>query len=100
MDVAVKFSVRRHELLNMCLNVFQDHQYALDPVMVKEKWFESQEKMEQLRRVLRNAKDRERRQRDSELLVRGFKEKQDADRGTGAKAGFLLWLVDLSQIQM
>lgn len=47
----------------MCLNVFQDHQYALDPDMAKEKWFESQEKMEQLRRELRNAKDRERRQR-------------------------------------
>ncbi|KAG7214375.1 hypothetical protein INR49_023086 [Caranx melampygus] len=43
----------------------RDHQYALDPVMVKEKWFESQEKMEQLRQELRKAKDRERRQRQT-----------------------------------
>ena len=47
----------------MFLNVFRNRQYALDPDMAKEKWFESQEKMEQLRRELRNAKDRERRQR-------------------------------------
>lgn len=33
--------------------------------MVKEKWFESQEKMEQLRRELRNARVRERRQKQT-----------------------------------
>ncbi|KAL0993121.1 hypothetical protein UPYG_G00103480, partial [Umbra pygmaea] len=39
-----------------------DHQYALDPVKAKEKLAVSQENVEKLRRDLRNAKDRERRQ--------------------------------------
>ncbi|XP_076605085.1 THAP domain-containing protein 2-like [Chaetodon auriga] len=38
-----------------------DHQYALDPVQVKKKLTEAQERVEELQRVLRNAKDRERR---------------------------------------
>ncbi|XP_031143471.1 THAP domain-containing protein 2-like [Sander lucioperca] len=38
-----------------------DHQYALDPVKVKKKLTEAQEKVEELQRDLRNAKDRERR---------------------------------------
>ncbi|KAJ7998335.1 hypothetical protein DPEC_G00221630 [Dallia pectoralis] len=40
-----------------------DHQYALDPVKAKEKLAVSQENVEKLRRDLRNAKDRERRQK-------------------------------------
>ena len=40
---------------------FQDHQYALDPIKVKKKLTEAQEKVEELQRDLRNAKDRERR---------------------------------------
>uniref|UniRef100_A0A3P8NW63 THAP-type domain-containing protein n=1 Tax=Astatotilapia calliptera TaxID=8154 RepID=A0A3P8NW63_ASTCA len=42
-------------------NIFQDHQYALDPVQVKKRLNEAREKLEELRRDLRNAKDRERR---------------------------------------
>ncbi|XP_070759528.1 THAP domain-containing protein 2-like [Enoplosus armatus] len=38
-----------------------DHQYALDPVKVKKKLTEAQEKVEELQRDLRNARDRERR---------------------------------------
>ncbi|XP_070705598.1 THAP domain-containing protein 6-like [Pempheris klunzingeri] len=38
-----------------------DHQYALDPDKVKRKLTEAQEKVEELQRELRNAKDRERR---------------------------------------
>ncbi|XP_005949806.1 THAP domain-containing protein 6-like isoform X2 [Simochromis diagramma] len=38
-----------------------DHQYALDPVQVKKRLNEAREKLEELRRDLRNAKDRERR---------------------------------------
>lgn len=41
--------------------IFQDHQYALDPVQVKKRLNEAREKLEELRRDLRNAKDRERR---------------------------------------
>ncbi|RXN15770.1 THAP domain-containing 6-like isoform X1 [Labeo rohita] len=40
-----------------------DHQYALEPVKPKEKLAVYQENMEKLRRDLRNAKDRERRQK-------------------------------------
>uniref|UniRef100_A0A8P4G148 THAP-type domain-containing protein n=1 Tax=Dicentrarchus labrax TaxID=13489 RepID=A0A8P4G148_DICLA len=40
-----------------------DHQYALDPVKAKEKLAVNQENVEKLRRDLRNAKDRERRQK-------------------------------------
>ncbi|KAL0994975.1 hypothetical protein UPYG_G00130160 [Umbra pygmaea] len=51
-----------------------DHQYALDPVKAKEKLAVSQESVEKLRWDLRNAKDRERRQKeDCGLLVGGFK---------------------------
>lgn len=38
-----------------------DHPYALDPVTVKKKLTEAQERVEKLQRVLRNARDRERR---------------------------------------
>ncbi|XP_044070369.1 THAP domain-containing protein 2-like isoform X2 [Siniperca chuatsi] len=38
-----------------------DHQYALDPVKVKKKLTEAQDKVDELQRDLRNAKDRERR---------------------------------------
>ncbi|XP_029006033.1 THAP domain-containing protein 2-like [Betta splendens] len=38
-----------------------DHQYALDSVKVKQKLNEAQERLEELQRDLRNAKDRERR---------------------------------------
>lgn len=48
--------------------IFQDCQYSLDQVMVKEKWFESQEKMEQSQWELRNAKDREDKETVSSLL--------------------------------
>ncbi|XP_048116543.1 LOW QUALITY PROTEIN: THAP domain-containing protein 2-like [Alosa alosa] len=44
-------------------NIFQDHQYALDPVKAKEKLIVYQKNVEKLRRDLRNAKDRERRQK-------------------------------------
>ena len=47
----------------MCVNVFQDHQYPLDPVKAREKLIKSQDEIEKLRRELRNAKDRERRQK-------------------------------------
>ncbi|XP_041805599.1 THAP domain-containing protein 2-like isoform X2 [Chelmon rostratus] len=40
-----------------------DHQYALDPVKVKKKLTEAQERVEELQRILRNAKDRERRRK-------------------------------------
>ncbi|KAM6895787.1 LOW QUALITY PROTEIN: THAP domain-containing protein 6-like [Xenentodon cancila] len=40
-----------------------DHQYAFDPVKAKQKLAEAQEKVEELQRSIRNAKDRERRQR-------------------------------------
>lgn len=45
----------------MKILIFQDHQYALDPVQVKKKLTEAQERVEELQRELRNAKDRERR---------------------------------------
>lgn len=45
------------------MNIFQDHQYALDPVKVKKKLTEAQERVEELQRILRNAKDRERRRK-------------------------------------
>lgn len=45
------------------MNLFQDHQYALDPVKVKKKLSEAQERVEELQRILRNAKDRERRRK-------------------------------------
>lgn len=45
------------------VNIFQDHTYAFDPVKAKEKLAVSQENVEKLQRDLRNAKDRERRQK-------------------------------------
>lgn len=45
------------------VNIFQDHQYALDPVKAKEKLAVSQENVAKLQRDLRNAKDRERRKK-------------------------------------
>uniref|UniRef100_A0A3P9CEB3 THAP domain-containing protein 6 n=1 Tax=Maylandia zebra TaxID=106582 RepID=A0A3P9CEB3_9CICH len=54
----------RHQLeshFSFSRNIFQDHQYALDPVQVKKRLNEAREKLEELRRDLRNAKDRERR---------------------------------------
>lgn len=45
------------------VNIFQDHQYAFDPVKAKEKLAVSQENVEKLQRDLRNAKDRERRKK-------------------------------------
>ncbi|KAL0962605.1 hypothetical protein UPYG_G00342440 [Umbra pygmaea] len=51
-----------------------DHQYALDPVKAKEKLAVSQENVEKLRQDLRNAKDRERRQKKTVgSFVGGFK---------------------------
>lgn len=41
--------------------ILQDHQYALDPDKVKHKLTEAKERLEELQRDLRNAKDRERR---------------------------------------
>ncbi|XP_072234738.1 THAP domain-containing protein 2-like [Leuresthes tenuis] len=40
-----------------------DHQYAFDPVKAKQKLIEAQEKVEELQRSIRNARDRERRQK-------------------------------------
>ncbi|XP_012719468.2 THAP domain-containing protein 6 [Fundulus heteroclitus] len=50
---------------------FSDHHYALDPDQVKKKLFEAQARIEELQRQLRNAKDRERRQK---LILRSLLE--------------------------
>ncbi|KAK1794887.1 hypothetical protein P4O66_010086 [Electrophorus voltai] len=42
-----------------------DHQYALDPVKIKKKLTETQEKVEDLQQDLRNARDRERRHKET-----------------------------------
>ncbi|KAL2092151.1 hypothetical protein ACEWY4_011949 [Coilia grayii] len=56
--------------------VLQDHQYCLDPVTTKKKLKEYQDQIEKLRRELRNAKDRERRQRKTvRCLLQELKEK-------------------------
>uniref|UniRef100_UPI0037E90054 THAP domain-containing protein 2-like n=1 Tax=Semicossyphus pulcher TaxID=241346 RepID=UPI0037E90054 len=53
-----------------------DHQYALDPVNVKKKLTEAQEKVETLTRDLRNARDRERRlKRTMKTLLEHLKNK-------------------------
>ncbi|KAL2100680.1 hypothetical protein ACEWY4_002441 [Coilia grayii] len=53
-----------------------DHQYCLDPVTTKKKLKEYQDQIEKLRRELRNAKDRERRQRKTvRCLLQELKEK-------------------------
>ncbi|XP_063048863.1 THAP domain-containing protein 2-like [Engraulis encrasicolus] len=45
--------------------VLQDHTYCLDPIRTKEKLRQYQDELDKLRRELRNAKDRERRQRQT-----------------------------------
>ncbi|KAM4599157.1 THAP domain-containing protein 6-like [Fundulus diaphanus] len=50
---------------------FSDHHYALDPDQVKKKLFDAQARIEELQRQLRNAKDRERRQK---LILRSLLE--------------------------
>lgn len=53
---------------------FQDHQYALDPVKVKKKLSDAHERLEELQRDLRNAKDRERRHKKTvEILLEDLK---------------------------
>lgn len=54
-----------------CVNrsIFQDHQYALDPVQVKKKLAEAQERIEELQRELRNSKDRERRLKKTVMFL-------------------------------
>ncbi|XP_041862038.1 THAP domain-containing protein 2-like isoform X2 [Melanotaenia boesemani] len=49
--------------LSLCEKATSDHPYAFDPVKAKEKWTEAQQKLEELQRSLRNARDRERRQK-------------------------------------
>ncbi|KAM8841562.1 THAP domain-containing protein 6 isoform 2-T6 [Spinachia spinachia] len=57
-----------------------DHQYTLDLVQAKEKLAVSQENMEKTRRDLRNAKDREQRQKKTVgSLLEELKIEQDAD---------------------
>lgn len=58
--------------------ISQDHHYALDPDQVKMKLFEAQDRVEHLGRQLRNAKDRERRQK------RAVKSLLDELRNNGA----------------
>ncbi|XP_023117418.1 THAP domain-containing protein 6-like [Amphiprion ocellaris] len=54
-----------------------DHLYALDPVKVKERLTEAQEKLEELRRDLRNAKDQERRHKKTmKTLLKDLKQKR------------------------
>lgn len=56
--------------------MFQDHLYCLDPVATKQKLTENQDQIETLRRELRNAKDRERRQKKTvRCLLDDLKEK-------------------------
>lgn len=45
------------------MGIFQDHQYTFDPISMKKKFFEAQEKLERLRRELRQYKERDRRQK-------------------------------------
>ncbi|XP_035517341.1 THAP domain-containing protein 6-like [Morone saxatilis] len=53
-----------------------DHQYALDPVNIKRKLTEAQQRVEDLQRDLRNAKDRERRhKRIVKSLLKDLKHK-------------------------
>ncbi|XP_076135712.1 THAP domain-containing protein 2-like [Alosa pseudoharengus] len=61
--ISVSEVIYPHWMLGGLRNIFQDHQYALDPVKAKEKLIVYQENVEKLRRDLRNAKDRERRQK-------------------------------------
>ncbi|XP_048123031.1 THAP domain-containing protein 2-like [Alosa alosa] len=55
--------VRGLEGLNLSEVSISDHQYALDPLKAKQKLIEAQEELVRLRRHLRNARDRERRQK-------------------------------------
>lgn len=56
-------------LVIVLTSVFQDHQYALDPVQVKKKLAEAQERIEELQRELRNSKDRERRLKKTVMFL-------------------------------
>ncbi|TRY57584.1 hypothetical protein DNTS_032066 [Danionella cerebrum] len=47
--------------LKLTQKLSSDHQYAFDPVKAKQKLYQAQEKMEELQRNIRNARDRERR---------------------------------------
>uniref|UniRef100_A0A671TGL3 THAP-type domain-containing protein n=1 Tax=Sparus aurata TaxID=8175 RepID=A0A671TGL3_SPAAU len=74
----------RHCKNHFKINIFQnhqyaleqDHQYALDPVQVKKKLSEAQKRIEELQRDLRNAKDRERRLKKTvKSLIKELKHK-------------------------
>lgn len=68
-DVKVQLSKHPEESVS-------DHQYALDPVTVKKKLIEAQERVEKLQRILRNARDRERRHKKIvKSLLRKLKDK-------------------------
>ncbi|XP_067360234.1 THAP domain-containing protein 2-like isoform X1 [Channa argus] len=68
-DVSVKLSKNVEQLTS-------DHLYALDPVKVKKKLTEAQERLEELQRDLRNAKDRERRHKKTvETLLEDLKQR-------------------------
>ncbi|KAK2862075.1 hypothetical protein Q5P01_001608 [Channa striata] len=68
-DVCVKLSKNVEQLSS-------DHLYALDPVKVKKKLTEAQERLEELQRDLRNAKDRERRHKKTvETLLEDLKQR-------------------------
>lgn len=70
--------------------IFQDHQYALDPVKVKRKLTEAQEKVVELQRELRNAKDRERRHKKTvKSLLKDLKHKNMLQQELDLYSGWL-----------
>lgn len=72
--------------------IFQDHQYALDPVKVKRKLTEAQEKVVELQRELRNAKDRERRHKKTvKSLLKDLKHKNMLQQELDLYSGWLNW---------
>lgn len=84
------------EQCSFSCNIFQDHQYALDLANVKKRLNEAQEKLEELGRNLRNAKDRERRHKKTvKSLLEDLKHKHMLSEELQQRLGDILvgWTV-------